>query len=211
MQLLIRFCTVPLKTSLEKHLVCKTKYLRTECIHFLLKFDPEFLKPIKFTWLFKSWTSPSNFPLSNERHKRKHSAPPLSQRKVRCPWWRKGSMRRFKSAPRDTLRKQTARKHTQLLIRPEQGGISAHNRLLKIICHRHSVYEIRKVHRLWHVLDFLSSIFLSSKFKTLCWVYLFWNEQNDAHVCACRGRGSPRLGGNAQQGVTAWEFSENGP
>lgn len=126
MQLLIRFCTVPLKTSLEKHLVCKTKYLRTECIHFLLKFDPEFLKPIKFTWLFKSWTSPSNFPLSNERHQRKHSAPPLSQRKVRCPWWRKGSMRRFKSAPRDTLRKQTARKHTQLLIRPEQGGISAH-------------------------------------------------------------------------------------
>lgn len=90
---------------------------------------------------FKSWTSPSNFPLSNERHWRKHSASPLSQTKVRCPWWRKRSMRHFKSAPRDTLRKQTARKHTQLLIRADQGGISAYNRLLNIICQGHSVAQ----------------------------------------------------------------------
>ena len=119
---------------------------------------------------------------------------------MRCPWWRKGSIRHFTSAPSDTLRKQTARKHTQLLIRPDQGGISAYNRLLNIICQGHSVYEIRKVHRLWHVLVFLSFIFLSCKFKTLCWAYLFWNEQNDACVCACKCEGSPRPGESAQLG-----------
>ena len=106
------------------------------CVNFLLKFDPEFLKPIKLTWLFKNlnFTFIQAFHSQIKASEKTFSNTTVTKKGERSPWWRKGSLRHSKSAPKDTFRKQTTRKHAQLLTRPDQGSLSAHNRLLSINC-----------------------------------------------------------------------------